>query len=399
MQVDQADIVVVGGGPAGATAAADLAQEGYQVALIDKGGRIKPCGGAIPPKLVRDFDIPQSQLVAHVHSARIISPTQKHVDMHINGGYVGMVDRKHFDPWLRERAQQFGARLHYGKYVGLTRESDGQVLVSFEQHSENATAPKVLRQIRARLVIGADGARSKVARECYQGEDPVSYVSAYHEIVSAPANNANYDATRCDVFYDGRLSPDFYAWVFPHGDTASVGVGTARKGAPMRAAVSQLREMTGLSDARTVRREGAPIPMKPRARWDNARDVLLAGDAAGVVAPSSGEGIYYAMLSGRLAAQSAAQFIQTSNVKALGIARKQFMKNHREVFMMLGLMQNFWYANDNRRERFVKICKDPDVQDLTWDAYMNKELVKAKPLAHARIFFKNMAHLTGLAPV
>ena len=75
------------------------------------------------------------------------------------------------------------------------------------------------------------------------------------------------------------------------------------------------------------------------------------------------------------------------------------MKHHREVFMMLGMMQNFWYANDERRERFVRICQDPDVQDLTWDAYMNKELVKARPLAHARIFFKNMAHLTGLAPV
>ena len=60
-------------------------------------------------------------------------------------------------------------------------------------------------------------------------------------------------------------------------------------------------------------------------------------------------------------------------------------------------MQYFWYSSDKRREKFVSICKDKDVQKLTWDAYMNKELVKAKPMAHVRIFFKDLAHLFGLA--
>ena len=58
-------------------------------------------------------------------------------------------------------------------------------------------------------------------------------------------------------------------------------------------------------------------------------------------------------------------------------------------------MQWFWYSNDRRRERFVSICRDRDVQKLTWDAYMNKELVRAKPVAHVRIFFKDLAHLPG----
>jgi geranylgeranyl reductase len=73
------------------------------------------------------------------------------------------------------------------------------------------------------------------------------------------------------------------------------------------------------------------------------------------------------------------------------------MRQHGAVFFMLGLMQRYWYVNDARRERFVAICRDPDVQQLTWDAYMNKALVRARPLSHIRIFFKNIAHLTGLA--
>ena len=66
------------------------------------------------------------------------------------------------------------------------------------------------------------------------------------------------------------------------------------------------------------------------------------------------------------------------------------------MFWVLQFMQNFWYKSDWRRERFVAICRDVDVQQLTWDAYMNKELVKAKPLAHAKIFWKNIFYLTGL---
>jgi geranylgeranyl reductase len=68
------------------------------------------------------------------------------------------------------------------------------------------------------------------------------------------------------------------------------------------------------------------------------------------------------------------------------------------VFRVLGIMQDFWYNNDNRRERFVRICEDRDVQQLTFDGYMRKQLVRAKPMSHMRIFVKNLAHLVGLAP-
>jgi geranylgeranyl reductase len=105
------------------------------------------------------------------------------------------------------------------------------------------------------------------------------------------------------------------------------------------------------------------------------------------------------MLGGRLAADAALEFLATSNASALATARKRFMKAHGRVFWILGIMQTFWYSSDKRRERFVSICRDKDVQDLTWQAYMHKKLVKAKPMAHIRIFFKDLAHLFGLARV
>ncbi len=132
-------------------------------------------------------------------------------------------------------------------------------------------------------------------------------------------------------------------------------------------------------------------------RWDNGRDVVLAGDAAGVVAPASGEGIYYAMLGGRLAADAVEALCATGDAKALRQARQRFMKAHGRVFLALGFMQWFWYANDKRRELFVKLCRDPDVQRLTWESYMNKKMVRRDPMAHVRVFFKDLAHLVGMA--
>jgi geranylgeranyl reductase len=138
--------------------------------------------------------------------------------------------------------------------------------------------------------------------------------------------------------------------------------------------------------------------MKPLPKWDNGKDIILAGDAAGVVAPASGEGIYYAMACGRLAADFVNEALHTGNTACLKKARKTFMKQHGTVFWVLGIMQYFWYSNDRRREKFVKICEDKDVQQLTFESYMNKVLVRKKPMAHVRIFFKDLAHLFGLAP-
>ncbi len=391
------DVVVVGGGPAGATAATDLARRGRSVLLLDRAGRIKPCGGAIPPRLIDEFAIPASLLDARISGARIISPSARNVDIPIKGGFVGMVDRGVFDEWLRQRAAEAGTVRRAGLFERIDREDRGPATIRYSVRREDGRLEPA--SVRARTVIGADGALSAVARQCVRGAERMPYVFAYHEIVRSPSGaHARFDGARCDVFYQGSLSPDFYAWIFPHGDVTSVGTGTAQKGFSMRDSVAALRAATGLDTAETIRREGAPIPLRPLGRWDNGEDVVLAGDAAGVVAPASGEGIFYAMTGGRLAADAVDARLATGDGRALATARRRFMRAHGQVFWILGVMQRHWYTTDHRRERFVSICRDRDVQELTFDAYMHKELVRARPIAHARIFFKNLAHLAGLVP-
>ena len=388
------DAIVVGGGPSGATAADDLARAGRKVLLLDRAGRIKPCGGAVPPRLLKDFEVPLDQLCARATSARMVAPSNKAVDMPVGDGFVGLVDREVFDEFLRVRATTNGATRIDGTFETLERDADGTAVVCYRP--KDAPRGSVPVKVRGKVVIGCDGGNSAVARAALPANEKVPFVSAYHEVIESPPEDfRGFEGGRCDIFYQGNLSPDFYAWIFPHGDKTSVGVGSAVKGFAMRDAVARLREQTGLDAFKTIRVEGAPIPLKPRKRWDNGRDVIVAGDAAGVVAPASGEGIYYAMTAGRLAAESAAELLRTGDPAALRTARKKFMKAHGQVFMVLGIMQWFWYRSDNMRERFVKLCQDPDIQQLTWEAYMNKELVRKKPMAHVKIFIKDTRQLLG----
>ncbi len=202
----------------------------------------------------------------------MVAPSGKTVDMPVGEGFVGMVDREHFDPWLRAWAAEAGADLRAAAFERITRPDDGPPLVHFTTGAGTGLARHA---VRARLVVGADGACSPVGRAEVPGHARMRQVFAYHEILRVPEAGApgagSVEATRCDVYYQGRHSPDFYSWIFPHGDTLSIGTGSARKGFSLRSSIRALRVATGLDGAETVRREGAPSPQAAEALGQRPR--------------------------------------------------------------------------------------------------------------------------------
>jgi geranylgeranyl reductase len=298
----------------------------------------------VPPRLISDFNIPDHVIAAKINTARMISPTQRAVDIPIKNGFVGMVDREHIDEFLRVRAVKAGAIRHTGTFLRVEYDFDGKHVVFREKEGRHEG------RLTTKLIIGADGARSDVARAEVKGGSTIPCVIAYHEIIQAPAANANYDPKRCDVIYDGAISPDFYGWVFPHGTSASVGKGAGKDGVDLKKVTADSRAVAGLTDCVTIRREGAPIPLRPLDRWDNGRDVVLAGAAA----------------------TAATACLKSKKIKDLQLARKFFTKEHKPVFKILGAMQNAYYRSDERRKRFVSLCHDVDVQKLTFEAYMKR---------------------------
>ena len=153
--------------------------------------------------------------------------------------------------------------------------------------------------VRARVVIGADGAKSAVAAQCIPGADRVPHVFAYHEIVRAPATG--FDGTRCDVYYQGLAVARLLRLGLSARRHRQRRQRLERKGFSLRQAVTRLRTSAGLGDVETCAAKARRSRCSPCGAGMTAGTSCWPATRPGVVAPASGEGIYYAMVGGRLA--------------------------------------------------------------------------------------------------
>ena len=290
------DVVVVGAGPAGATAALVLAGAGVDVALLDRAAlpRDKTCGGGVVARAFESLppgvELPVERRLGRVESRFVESGVAVAVEREIP--LVHMAMRAPLDLALAETARAAGAALraeHAVEAVGLA--ADHVVL----ETSRGAW--------RARFLVAADGATGSTARAA-GWTTPLATVPALEaEVAVPPPVLARYaDVARFDL----GTPAGGYGWVFPKAEHLSVGVGVfTRHGARrrLRDELSRYLHAVGLGEGSVMRTRGAPIPVRPRRTAARGR-VLLAGDAAGLADPLTGEGISLAIRSGRLAAEA-----------------------------------------------------------------------------------------------
>jgi len=290
------DVVVVGAGPAGATAALVLARAGVGVALIDRAPlpRDKTCGGGVVTRALESLPcgvaVPVERRLGRVESRFVDAGIAVTVER--EAPLVHMAMRAPLDLAMAEAARDAGAALRAPCTLERVRLTPDHVEV------ETSHGP-----LRARFLVAADGATGPTARAAGWTEPLASVPALEAEVEMPPRLLARFtDRARFDL----GVPAGGYGWVFPKADHLSVGVGVFTPGAARRRLRDELARylhVVGLGDGRVLRVRGAPIPVRPRRDAARGR-VLLVGDAAGLADPLTGEGISLAIRSGRLAAES-----------------------------------------------------------------------------------------------
>ena len=294
MVVERFDVLVVGAGPAGSTAAYRLASEGARVLLADKATfpRDKPCGGGLTMRAVRQLPFSVDPVVEdRTMRVRFGLDFTRRIERKLDEPLVLMTQRKRLDAYLAEQAASAGAEFRDGvKVSDLKLEDDG---VRAQVDGSRVTASHALladgaNGVSARAVGLADGREHGVALEA-----------------NVPYGVVSEDEYRGLLCLELANVPGGYGWVFPKGDHVNVGVGGwEREGPRLRAHLARFCREYGIPESSLENVRGHRLPLlHARARVAKGR-VALLGDAAGLVDPLSGDGMYEAFLSAKLASEA-----------------------------------------------------------------------------------------------
>jgi geranylgeranyl reductase len=358
--------------------------------------------------MVEEFDLPESIIDRKVRNMRMISPSNREVDIHLENQaeYIGMCRREVMDAFLRNRAADLGAQLINGlvQKIDTGKDRQGPYTLHYADYS-NGEATGDLRSLEVDLIIGADGANSRVAKAMDAGDYNVAI--AFQERIRLPKEEMAYYEDLAEMYVGTDVSPDFYAWVFPKYDHVAVGTGTMQKNQSLIKSLQQgIRERASkrLVNGEVIKVEAHPIPEHPRPRRVVGR-MALVGDAAGYVTKSSGEGIYFAAKSGRMCAEeivaASANGSRIPSEKDLKVYLKKWDRKYGATYKVLEILQNIFYSNDAAREAFVEMCDDKDVQRLTFDSYLYKRVVAMNPWQQLKLTAKTLGSVLrgqALAP-
>jgi len=305
------DAIVLGAGPAGSTAARHLARAGARVLLLDKATfpRDKPCGGGLTFRADEASDLDLSGVTEReIYGVRVSVKLGRRFDRTSPRLLARMTQRRHLDQFLVEQAASAGAEFRDGVAVSALELDGGTARV---RTNGDAYASRVL--------IGADGVNGMTSKAL--GLAPRSEVAVAYE-ANLPAGGALMEEWSRFIALDLGGIPGGYGWVFPKGDHLNVGVGGWKSVGPtLRGRLSALCAYYGFDETRLFGHRGYQLPLRREGATVVRGQAMLAGDAACLVDPLSGEGIWAAFVSGRLAAEEAGRYLAGAVPSLMGYQR------------------------------------------------------------------------------
>lgn len=379
------DVVVVGAGPAGSTAARGIASQGRDVLLLDRAKfpRDKPCGGGVTIRCAELLPFDISPIVEHtVTGAEVrLGHLGKRVQREYDGILTYMTQRRRLDHFLVERAQEAGAEFRDGVHVSQVRKlADGTF--------EVATRDQL---IHARALVGADGANGVVANSLGFARPPEAAVALEGNI---PCPDGPPAWTRGRVVLQLGVMPGGYAWVFPKGDHINVGVGgwKAIAGPRLRPALERVCRDYGLDSSQLTNLRGHHLPIGRPGAPLTTGGAALVGDAGALLDPLSGEGIYAAIASGTAVAPAIEDYLAGRVQSLIGYELTVAREIVRDAAASKALMDIFhawpdpwvWLLQHSGRfwDRFCAVVRGEDGYDHLVHSF-GPLIVALAPMARA----------------
>jgi geranylgeranyl reductase family protein len=293
------DAIVVGAGPAGSVTAIHLSRAGARVLLVDKARfpRDKPCGGGLTMRAVRELPVSVEPVVEHVVDRMGLRLRYgKRIDRRASAPLILMTQRLRLDHHLLQQAVAAGVDVREGVKMTDVRTDHSAVCVRVDG-----------QPVFGAVVVGADGVNGPVRKMLGLGGDYVLGVALEGNV----ANSVVGDRYRRVAELELGVIPGGYGWVFPKGDHVNVGVGGwEREGPMLRARLAELCRVHGIPAEAVESIRGHRLPLrKPGSAAARGR-ALLVGDAAGLVDPLSGDGMYEAFVSARLASSAIVDLLE-----------------------------------------------------------------------------------------
>ncbi len=378
------DVVVVGAGPAGSAAARDIAREGWKVLLIEEHevvGQPIYCSGLVSPRTLELASGRDGLVLNQLRGAIVHSVSGK--ELHLGGDkvYALAIDREALDHRLAEQAEAASAELRLGtKLTGIRRENGRLKLFIDGKGGSN--------QLRAKLLLGADGASSAVSR--WLG---VYDLNGIIRAVSAEARLKLMEADKVRVFVGRSLAPGWFGWIIPLGD-GRVRIGIGDSSHSIKAPTQLLRELLmafpaefkGIEPDR-IRAKVIPIYSPMKTYGDN---VLLVGDAARQVKPTSGGGIYTGLVGAKHCARVAVQALEEDNFSEAFLSRYEASWKGElgaELERGIDLRRVFVSLSNEEIDRLLTLLGTPPLPkaikqfgDIDFPSPMFGHLVKVAPL-------------------
>jgi len=367
----EADVVVVGAGPTGGHVARIIASAGYDVLVMEEHHQVGlpiQCAGLVTPRVfdlagIEDMDgIVQSEITG----ARFYSPGGHPLTIDAKKTRALVIDREAFDKMIMARAQMAGAKLQLGVKATSVTMKDEEVRVGYKSDSKRDT-------IRCRLIIGADGHRSRVS-------SMLSLPMAKERVIGyeADVSGSSLEPGMVEIYSGNGVAPGFFAWIipFPERDGPGKGKVNARVGLCVQEGRGEAKRffddfmkspltVHALSGAKPVRTMAGKIPLGLVSKTYTDR-TMIVGDAAAQVKPTSGGGVSTGLQCARVCGEVAVEALEANDLSKEFLARykKRCKPINQELKRGMRLRRTFFTLSDRQLEEIFEILDNEEILSL-----------------------------------